>query len=42
MCWIIDKKLFENNPEDYHKVAKKDIIVYKFGRVKDDNFNTLI
>ena len=38
MCWIIDRELFKNNPENYHKVAEKDIIVYKFGKVREGNF----
>ena len=41
MCWTIDKELFKNNPENYHKVAEKDIIVYKFGKVRDGDINIL-
>ena len=33
MCWIIDKAKFNDNPERYHKIADKDITVYKIGEV---------
>ena len=31
MCWQIRKEEFDKNPDKYHKVAKEDIVVYKFG-----------
>ena len=38
MCWQIKRCKFDKNPDKYHKIAEKDIIVYKFGNVsKEDN-----
>ena len=31
MCWSIKKIDYESNPEKYHKIADKNITVYKFG-----------
>lgn len=39
MCWEINKKKFDNNPEKYHKIAEEDITVYKFGDVYQDDGN---
>ena len=41
MCWKITKKDFDKNPEKYHRVADKDIVVYKFGNRTDNNFNPI-
>ena len=38
MCWKIIKKNFDKNPEKYHRIADKDITVYKFGERTDDKF----
>ena len=38
MCWRIEKKLFNKNPEKYHKIAEEDITVYKFGCKIDGKF----
>ena len=38
MCWIINKKAFEANPERYHNIAQEDIIVYKVGYKKYNKF----
>lgn len=39
MCWKITKKDFDKNPERYHKIAKKDIFVYKIGYEADNGFS---
>lgn len=39
MCWVIGKNTYLNNPDKYRKVAKEDIEVYKFGKVKDESFH---
>lgn len=31
MCWKIDSKKSGKNPDDYHKIAKENIAVFKFG-----------
>ena len=41
MCWKINKKEFDNNPEKYHRIADKDITVYKFGNRTDNKFNPI-
>ena len=41
MCWKIAKKDFDKNPEKYHRVADKDIVVYKFGNRTDNKFNPI-
>ena len=38
MCWKINKKLFDKYPEKYHRIADKDITVYKFGKVIEKIF----
>lgn len=39
MCWwAIKKKIFDEYPDSYHKVATQDIAVYKFGDIVDENF----
>lgn len=40
MCWEVNKIEFNDNPEKYHKIADKDIIVYKIGDVRCDKFFT--
>lgn len=40
MCWTISKIKFDENPEEYHKIADKNIIVYKIGYLKTDLFGT--
>ena len=39
MCWwTIKKKIFDEYPDSYHKVATQDIAVYKFGDIVEENF----
>lgn len=39
MCWwTIKKKIFDEYPDSYHKVATQDIAVYKFGDIVEKNF----
>ena len=38
MCWFINKTEFEDNPNQYHKVAEEDIFVYKIGDVINGKF----
>lgn len=40
MCWYISENSFIKNPEKYHKIAVKDIVVYKFGNVKEKVFSS--
>ena len=42
MCWFINKTEFEDNPNQYHKVAEEDIFVYKIGDVIDNEFHPKI
>ena len=37
MCWTIDKNEFVKFPKSYHKIADKDIFVYKYGKVSEDD-----
>lgn len=39
MCWEIKRCKFDKNPEKYHKIAKKDIFVYKIGYEEDNGFS---
>ena len=38
MCWKINTIKFSKNSDKYHKIADKNIIVYKIGDVRCDNF----
>ena len=38
MCWMINKVVYDKNPEKYHKVAEEDKIVYNFGYVDNNIF----
>ena len=38
MCWQIKRCNFDKNPDKYHKIADENIIVYKIGDVRCDNF----
>ena len=37
MCWTIDKNEFVKFPKSYHKIADKDIEVYKLGNISEDD-----
>ena len=38
MCWYINKDKFEKSPEDFHKIADKDLTVYKLGYRDEEIF----
>lgn len=38
MCWCVNKINFIEKPNEFHKTATEDIVVYKFGYVKDEKF----